>query len=282
MTIDESNRTQAEFWTAAGPLWTKLRDRFDAQAGAHGLAAIDALAPAPGATVLDVGCGAGTSTLQLAERVGANGRVVGLDISPTMIDGAAALAAAKGITNAAFAVADVMVESFEGDADAVYSRFGLMFFSDPAVAFTNLRTALRPDGRLGFVCWQSPQSNLWASLPLTVAGRYVEMPFGSDPTAPGPFSLADPARLQAILDAAGFADVEIAPRSAPAHMGDNMDEAVDFLSKMMPPVVALETNDPSKAAELRDELAAELSDWDGPDGVEAPSAVWIVTTRNPG
>jgi len=152
MSVDATNQAQAEFWTNAGPLWTKLRDRFDAQASQYGLAAIDALAPSEGERVIDIGCGAGTSTIQLAERVGATGSVLGLDISPTMIEGAIHLAEANGATNVSYQVTDAMAEPFQPEADAVFSRFGVMFFSDATAGFANIRNALRPGGRLGFVC----------------------------------------------------------------------------------------------------------------------------------
>jgi SAM-dependent methyltransferase len=277
--IDASNQARSEFWAAAGPLWAALRNRFDNQANEHGLAAMDALDPQSGEWVLDIGCGAGTSTVQIAERVGPDGAVIGLDISPTMIEGARAHADAVGVDNASFAVGDAMVEDFAADRDAAYSRFGLMFFSDPTRAFANIGSALRPGGRFGFVCWQSPAQNGWASRPFEVAGRYVEMPFGSDPTAPGPFSLSDPERVTSLLDHAGFSDVSIEPRTSSVDVGTDMDDTVDFLFDLMPPVGALRENDPDKAAEVRAALAHELSDLDGPDGVQAPSAVWIVTAH---
>jgi SAM-dependent methyltransferase len=281
MPVDDSNRGQAEFWAASGTMWTKLRDRFDAQAGAHGLAAIDALALSGGEYVIDIGCGAGTSTLQLRERVGETGRVLGLDISPTMIEGATAYAAEHSAVNVTFHEGDAMVEPFAGDADAVYSRFGVMFFSDATNGFANLLQALRAGGRLGFVCWQAPVENPWIIRPMEIAARYVELPFGSDPTAPGPFSLADPERIRTVLDNAGFVDIAIEPRSAPTTLGADLDDAVDFLFGLMSPVAALRENDPDKAAELRADLIDELSDWAGPDGVQSPSAVWIVTAGRP-
>ena len=188
-------------------MWAAMRDRFDAQANEHGLAAMDALAPKPGETVIDIGCGAGTTTVQLAQRVGATGHVQGLDISPTMIDGAKQYATEMHADNTTFVVADAMVENFQPIADALYSRFGTMFFSDATVAFANMLTSLRPGGRLGSVCWQSPVENPWVSLPLRIASEFVTIPFGSDATAPGPFSLGDPQRLRSVLEAAGFSDV---------------------------------------------------------------------------
>lgn len=282
MGTDVSNQAQADFWTMAGTLWTALRPRFDNQANEHGLAAIDALDPRPGERVLDIGCGAGTTTVQIAERVGSDGAVVGFDISPTMIEGATAHADAAGVDNAAFAVGDAMVEEFAADHDAVYSRFGLMFFADPERAFANIASALVAGGRLGFVCWQSPAHNGWASRPLEVAGRFVEMPFGSDPTAPGPFSLSDPDRVRTLLERAGFDRISIESRASRVEVGTDMYDTVDFLFDLMPPVGALRQSDPDRAAEVRAAMAHELADWDGPDGVRAPSAVWIVTARRPG
>jgi SAM-dependent methyltransferase len=279
MTIHESNQTQADFWTAAGTLWTALRERFDSQVNEHGLAAIDALAPQTDEAVIDIGCGAGTSTVQLATRVGPGGNVRGLDISPTMIEGAAAHAAAQGHDNVTFTVGDAMVEPFHAEADAVFSRFGMMFFADATAAFTNILGALRPGGRLGFVCWQSPMENPWVSTPLAIAADFVEIPFGGDPTAPGPFSLGDPERLRSVVSDAGFVDLVVEPRAAPVYMGTDAADAVDFVSKMMPPVVALQADDPDKFAELRARVTQEISAWDGPDGVRAPSATWIVTAR---
>ena len=280
MSVHESNQIQADFWNAAGTLWTAMRDRFDDQVSHHGLAAIDALAPVQGETIIDIGCGAGTATLQIAARVGESGTVSGLDISPTMIQGASEYAAEQGVTNATFSVGDAMVEPFQGNADGVYSRFGVMFFSNATTAFANIVTALRPGGRLGFVCWQSPMENPWASRPLQVAGRFVDIPFGSDPTAPGPFSLGDRQKLESVLSNAGFVDIELNARTSPARIGSDIDDAVDFLFQLIPPVKALQENDPAKAAELRTTLKEELREWEGPNGVEAPSAVWIVTARS--
>jgi SAM-dependent methyltransferase len=281
MPIDETNRAQADFWAASGAQWTRMRDRFDAQAGAHGTAAIDALGPATGEYVIDIGCGAGSTTLELSRRVGRDGRVLGLDISPTMLEGARAFAAQAGATNITFAEGDAMIEPFAGDADAVYSRFGVMFFADALAGFANLRTALRPDGRLGFVCWQAPIENPWITRPLAAAANYVEMPFGSDPTAPGPMSLADPARVRSLLAEAGFVDIDVQPRSAPTTLGTDLDDAIDFLFGLMAPIGALQRDDPEKAAALRHDLETELADWAGPEGVTSPSATWVVTARRP-
>lgn len=281
MGVDDSNRVQADFWAAAGSMWTADRDRFDRQVDHHGRAAIDALAPARGERVIDIGCGAGSTTLAIAEAVGPEGHVHGLDISPTMIEGATAFAAGRGVTNATFTVGDAMVEPFDSDTDALFSRFGVMFFSDATAGFANMLTALRPGGRLGFTCWQSPAVNAWASMPLAIAGEFVDIPFGGDSTAPGPFSLGDLDRLRSVVEDAGFADVAINPRVADATIGADLDDAIDFLFRLIPPVAALEADDPARASQLRTRLGQEMAAWESPDGVKAPSAVWIVTATRP-
>lgn len=280
--IHGTNQGQADFWSSAGTMWTALRERFDDQAGDHGVAAIDALAPAPGERILDIGCGAGSSTIDIAARVGPEGSVRGLDISPTMIHGARDLAAASGVTNASFEVADAMVAPFDPEYDGLYSRFGVMFFSDAVRAFANMRGALRVGGRLGFVCWQSPAQNEWASVPLSVIGQFAEMPFGADPTAPGPFSLSDRARLEQVLTDAGYTDLDIAGRDVAVKLGESLDEAVDFMFGLMPPAAALRANDPATAGQVADALREAFAGWVGQDGVKAPSATWIVTARAPG
>lgn len=281
MTADNSNQAQADYWTAAGRFWTAQRDRFDAQLEPHGQAALEALQLRPGQTVIDVGCGNGTTTLQIAELVGAGGLAVGLDISPTMIEGATERAEALGRTNVTFEVKDVSVGAFSGDADAVYSRFGVMFFADPRAGFANVRTLLRPGGRLGFACWQSPELNPWLSVPQAVARRHVEIPFSADPTAPGPFAFADPDRVRTILEMSGFTEPHVRPNPAPVLMGTSMTDAVDFFCTMMPAVAALESDDPARHRAVKSELADELSEWLVDGVVQAPSASWIVTARRP-
>ncbi len=282
MSVHDDNQAQAEFWTIAGDMWTAARDQFDQQAGEHGVAAIDALGPQPGEHVIDIGCGAGSTTIELARRVGEDGRVTGLDISPTMVDGAAALTAEHGLSNVTFRVADAMAQDFAGDADALYSRFGVMFFADATAGFANMRTALTPGGRLAFVCWQSPADNPWASTPLRVAAEFVDMPFGNDPTAPGPFSLADPERLTTVLDDAGYSEVEIVGRTTPVALGSDLDDMTEFMFQLMPPVAALARESPASADRFRDILREEFAQYAGDDGVLVPSATWIVTATQPG
>src|SRR5690348_10762670 len=178
-----------------------------------GQAAIDAAAPMTGERVLDVGCGAGASSLALAARVGPGGQVLGVDISEPLISRARALAPPD--TPVLFQVADASSVALpEGAFDILFSRFGVMFFDAPTAAFTHMRRALRPGGRVAFVCWRGAAENDWVRLPMGALKGIVPPSAPPDPEAPGPFSFGDRARVAHILTAAGFTDIAIAPFDA--------------------------------------------------------------------
>ena len=210
-----ANQEQAEFWSRLAPAWLELEDRTEQVAGLPGELAMDRLGLRPGQRVIDLGCGGGRTTLELASRVGPRGGVVGVDISAGMLAAARDRAARAGPGNVEFVHADVQVHDFgEARFDAAYSRFGVMFFADPVAAFGNVRRALRPGAALSFACWQSVFDNEWMLIPgaavATVTGSLPPMP---GPAEPGPFSLADPGRVRDVLDAAGFGSVVVTPHA---------------------------------------------------------------------
>src|SRR2546423_10023308 len=158
-----------------------------AQAGA------DPAAPATGERVLDVGCGAGASSLDLAARVGAGGHVLGVDISEPLISRARALAPQD--TPALFQVADASsTELPEGAFDILFSRFGVMFFDDPTAAFAHMRRALKPGARVAFVCWRGMAENDWVRLPMGAMEGILPPTAPPGPEGSGPFSFGDPGR----------------------------------------------------------------------------------------
>lgn len=281
MGTHESNQVQASFWEAAGPVWEREQAQLDAQISQHGLKAIDVLAPAPGERIVDIGCGTGTSTFQLAERVGADGRVIGCDISATMIEAARLRAASVGVDNVEFVAGDAHTQAFEPVADGVFSRFGVMFFGDPKGAFANISTALRPGGRLVFVCWQPPAMNPWITKPLEVARKYVTVPFGTDPRAPSPFAFADPEWVREVLAAGGFDGVTIDPYEAQAHLGPDLDSAVQFVLGINPATAGIAERDPSTAEKLFAEVGEVLQPHMTDQGVVTPSATWLVSASVP-
>src|SRR5437867_4470402 len=206
MSAPEANAEQIRYWNeAAGPKWVSFQKVIDAQIAPLGERAMDRAGIAPGERVIDVGCGCGGTTIALARRVGPAGLVLGIDISAPMLERAAETARAEGLANVRFENADAQTHRLPpGAFDVVYSRFGIMFFADPVAAFANLRAALRPGGRLAFVCWQALRENPWLFLALQAAAQHLTLPPPPAPDAPGPFSLADPERVRDIVARAGF------------------------------------------------------------------------------
>lgn len=210
----EQNAYQVADWNGqSGERWVANQARLDAMVEVFGQAAIEAAAPATDERVLDVGCGAGASSRALAARVGAGGQVLGVDISEPLIDRARTLA--RQDTPALFQVADASsAELPQGAFDILFSRFGVMFFDDPTAAFAHMRRALRPGGRVAFVCWRGAAENDWVRLPMGALMGIVPPSALPDPEAPGPFSFGDRERVARILTAAGFTDIALPSRSA--------------------------------------------------------------------
>jgi SAM-dependent methyltransferase len=206
-----ANIEAAAFWDSVTPTWLEMLDSFERITGEPGRKAMERLDPRAGERILDIGCGAGGTTLELAERVGADGEVLGVDIAPGLLERAAENAAARGVRNVSFLHADAQVHDLgRATFDAAFSRLGVMFFTDPVAAFANIRRSLRPGGRLSVVAWQEPAANEWMSLPATAAMTVLGTTAPpTAPDAPGPFSLADPDRVERILSAAGFHDLDI-------------------------------------------------------------------------
>ena len=209
------NAEQAEFWSEVAPTWIELATQFERVGGPPGRLAMDRLGLSPGQRVVDLGCGVGPTTFELAARVGASGEAVGVDISEDMLAGARQAAERAGVTNVRFVLADVQEHDLgEGAFDAAFSRFGVMFFADPVAAFTNIRRSLCAGGRLSFAAWQTVFDNEWMLLPgmaaMSVLGTPPPMP---GPDEPGPFSLADPDKVRSVLDKAGFEDVAVEPHN---------------------------------------------------------------------
>ncbi|RWA60176.1 methyltransferase domain-containing protein [Mesorhizobium sp.] len=276
----------ADWNDQSGERWAAHQARLDAMLAVFGQAAIEAAAPVTGERVLDVGCGAGASSQALATLVGPRGHVLGVDISESLIGRARALTAQD--MPVVFAMADASrAELPEGAFDILFSRFGVMFFDDPTAAFAHMRGALRPGGRVAFVCWRGMADNDWMRLPIGAIKGIVPSTAPPDPEAPGPFSFGDRGRVARVLMAAGFTDIAIEPfdRSVPFGKGPTRDAAIDDAVKM-----TLEVGPLSRAlADQPDDIRARASaavravfaDHPGERSVMINGAAWIVTARNP-
>jgi SAM-dependent methyltransferase len=276
-----TNAGQQAYWNeGAGQAWVELQDLLDRQLEPLGDQAMGKLSLRSGERALDIGCGTGQTALQLAGRVGAQGSVLGVDISRPMLEIARRRAAAAALSQAQFLEADAQTHPFEAGAlDAVFSRFGVMFFGDPRAAFANIRRALKPSGRLAFVCWRSMAENPWMRPSVGNVFADVPAPPPPEPGAPGPFAFADPEHVRALLADAGFADIAITAHDA--KLGANSLEDTIKLSLGVGPLGALLRDRPERrddvVVELRKAFIARLQD----GHIVQDCAAWVVTARNP-
>lgn len=280
-----ANEDQERFWNdVAGPLWVEAEEETERHTGPFGEAALVVAAPAAGEAVLDVGCGCGSTTVALGVAVGAGGGVVGVDLSAAMLARAEERVAAIGASQVRFRRVDAQeAELGSGSFDLVFSRFGVMFFADPVEAFTNLRRALRPGGRMVFASWQAPSANPWMAVVNRGAARIFALEASSH-DAPGPFALCDPNRLDAVLRAAAFSTVEITAHSERLHLGlgQPVEGWVHQRLLMGPARSAYLGAEPDRQCEVRAMLAEELTpyqvDVDVPaSGLVMDAAAWIVS-----
>jgi SAM-dependent methyltransferase len=280
-----SNEEQITYWNEkAGPKWVALQERLDAQLESFGRAVLDQIGLKPGERVLDVGCGCGATTLEAAARVRPGGAATGADISRPMLERARERATATAVPNVSFIEADAQAFAFKpGEFDAVISRFGVMFFADPAAAFANIRRALKPGGRLCFICWRPMMENPWILVPLQAAAKHLELPPPAEPGAPGPFAFADAERVRGILSSAGFSDVQIDKHDSRLSIGGtkNLDKSVESAMDIGPVSSLLMDKDDAVRQKVRDSIREALEPLLTPDGVIMDWAAWIVSARNP-
>jgi SAM-dependent methyltransferase len=275
------NAEQIEYWNQkAAPTWITQNARLDEMLAPFGLAVMERARVRAGERVLDVGCGVGQTSLQLAARVGPTGSVLGVDISAPMLERARERARAEKLANVRFENADAQTFAFTpGGVDLVFSRFGVMFFADPAAAFANIARALRSGGRLAFVCWQAMGQNPWMRDAIVALAKHVAMPPPPAPEAPGPFAFADAARVRGILERAGFRNVAHEPLTGENFLGKTIDEALAFVSEVGPAGTALRDATPAQreaaTGAIREMLAGHLT----PAGIRMAYASWIVTAE---
>ncbi|MBV8423632.1 MAG: methyltransferase domain-containing protein [Candidatus Eremiobacteraeota bacterium] len=244
---------------------------------------IDAAAPSPGERVLDIGCGTGRTVIELARRVGAEGRVVGLDVSSLLLSVAREKLAHAGITNAELLFADASTHNFGDERfELLFSQFGVMFFGDPTAAFANLRRALVKDGRIVFACWREMQANEWFWVPLEAAKRFAPAPPQVPPGAPGPLAFADPARVEQILTDAGFVDVQIQQHDESLVIGADLAAAASYAASIGPAGRVLADVDPKTKTDATTAIADAFRAYATPAGVRLSGSIWLVCARTQG
>jgi len=269
------------YWNDRGPVWVEYRERLDGMLAPLGEAAVARLHPDPGEHVLDIGCGTGTTSLELARLVGASGHVIGVDVSAPMLDEARRRAADAGLDNTSFVVADAGAHQFEPrHYDGAFSRMGIMFFAEPVAGFANLRRALRPGGRLSFVCWRSPSENSWVTEPGQAVAEVLGPPAPMDPDAPGPFSLASADRISSILTEAGLVDIDITPHDLPLSVGiGTTDELVRYYLDLLPATAIPDNAEVHVIDRVKAALGAMVERRRTPEGITMGGAAWLVSAR---
>jgi SAM-dependent methyltransferase len=278
-----TNAEQVRYWNQEGAnAWVDYQDNMDVQLAPCAEVLYEVAAVRGGYCVLDIGCGCGATSLHISEEVGPTGRVTGVDISAPMIVRARERAAEAGPSHARFVVADAQTAPIPGMFDAVVSRFGVMFFEDPPAAFANIRRSVRPNGRLSFVCWRTPAENEWASGMGRILRDLLPPSPPPDLNAPGPFALADAARVRSILASSGWTNVAIEARDCPMVLfgAPNLDDAVAGSLRIGPAARALGGADET----LRAAVSGAVKEFFGPHltdrGVVMNGAIWAVTARN--
>jgi ubiquinone/menaquinone biosynthesis C-methylase UbiE len=268
--------------------WKKNREVFVGALDEVTRELFDRFPPLEGGRCIDIGCGFGETTRQLARLVGPRGYALGTDSSPRFIEDARREAAEAGVENVEFETVDAQAAEWDQAYDYAFSRMGTQFFAAPVPAMRAIRGALKPGGELRKICWRRKvDSPFWAETEQVVE-RFLARPseYEADTCGPGPFSLGNPDTLRGILEAAGFAAIELQERDFDYFMGRDMAEAVDSLLAIGPGAELIRLNGEhgeSRRAEIADALAEHYAAWRRADGsIVGRGSVWLVAATNPG
>jgi len=277
----DKNTDQIAYWNGPnGQRWTDRQAEQDVLLAPVSKALIDRAAAKAGDRILDVGCGCGSTSIALAEQVAPSGFVLGIDISGPMLARARELAPKGAPVD--FALADATVYPFDPESfDLLVSRFGVMFFAEPAVSFANLRRALRPSGRVAFACWREPRENPWMMAPLQAIYQHVPKLPPQGPEDPGPFAFASEARVNRILGEAGYKSIEMEPvaLSLDIAIGRGLDAAVQAAMQIGPGSRALDGHPPETRAAAAKSVREMLAPYLRGQSVALAGSIWIVTAR---
>jgi SAM-dependent methyltransferase len=277
----DQNADQIAYWNGpGGQRWASRQAAQDILLAPVAEILIDRAKPQAGERIIDVGCGSGATSIAFARKVAPSGQVFGVDVSGPMLE-RARQSAPKDLP-VEFTLADATIYPFvPASFDLLASRFGVMFFADPAKSFANMRKALRPSGRLTFACWREPRENPWMMTGLQAVYQHVPKLPQQGPEDPGPFSFASEARVRRILGEAGFTGIamEPCPLSLDIAIGGGLDAAVQSSLEIGPASRALE----GQPAELREAATNSIREVLAPlvrgEQVPLAASIWIVTAR---
>jgi SAM-dependent methyltransferase len=228
----QANQAQSALWNARrGEIWVEQQQMLDRLFLPFERLLTEAVGSGSARNVLDVGCGAGATTIAAARRLTQRGRCAGLDISVPLIEAARRRAGAAGVANVRFIAGDAQSHAFApASFDAIISRFGVMFFDDPEAAFANLRRAVRPGASLTLTAWRGPEENPFMTEAERAAAPFAPELTARDAAGPGRFAFADSGRVRGILAAAGWRDVDIQPLDAPCALPE--EDFFTFATRM--------------------------------------------------
>jgi ubiquinone/menaquinone biosynthesis C-methylase UbiE len=284
--LTDANAEAIEAWD--GVLFDKFsrfRQILTTGLGIHGTVALDRLSVAEGARVLDLGCGFGDTTVELARLVGRRGRAVGVDAAQRFVVAARETAHAEGVDNAEYFAADVQSDDLRGPYDFAFSRFGTMFFASPVAALRNVKRALAPGASLLMVVWRRREDNAWMHAgELAVRAIIPAVEHAGEPTCgPGPFSMAGADVVSSQLVAAGYEKVRFERHDADICIGKDLEEALAFAKALGPAgeMIRLAAAQGIHETERVDRaLRAALAPFVRPAGVFAPSSTWFVSAQS--
>jgi SAM-dependent methyltransferase len=277
----EANADQVAYWNGpGGQHWADRQATQDIVLAPVSDVLIDRARARAGERIVDVGCGCGSTTIALAQKVGPAGHVTGIDISGPMLARARQTAPAGAPVD--FVLADATVHPFEpASFDLLASRFGVMFFAEPARSFANLHKAMRSSGRLAFVSWRDPRENPFFMAPLQAVYKHVPKPPPPGSEEPGPFSFASEARVHRILGEAGFKAIAMEPRdlSLDIAVGRGLDAAVESTLEIGPAARVLADQPPEVRTAAIRSIREALAPFVRGQAVPLSASLWIVTAN---
>jgi SAM-dependent methyltransferase len=280
--MHEKNADQIAYWNGpGGQNWISRQSTQDILLRPISEVLFGAAKAATGERVIDIGCGCGGTTFELARRVGAGGSVLGLDISAPMLDYAREHAPKD--LKIEFVHADATVYPFQpASADLLFSRFGVMFFADPTASFINMRKAVKPGGRVVFACWREPRANGWMMIPLMAVYQHVPKMPPLGPDDPGPFSFASEERLRRVLAGAGLTNIELKQHdlALDISLGRGPDGAANAAIAFGPASRALDGHPDSVRAAAIQSVREVLASHQKGDKIPLPASIWIVSAKS--